>query len=79
MLVGYGTDPQLGDYWLIRNSWSPQWGEEGYIRLQRENPFTCGTDLNPSVGEGCTNGPPTITVCGNCGILYDALYPVVAA
>lgn len=22
-----GTDPNLGDYWLIRNSWTPAWGE----------------------------------------------------
>jgi cathepsin L len=78
MLVGYGTDSALGDYWLVRNSWSPQWGEEGYIRLHRENPFTCGTDTTPSDGDGCTNGPPTVNVCGTCGILFDALYPVVA-
>ncbi len=25
VLVGYGTDATLGDYFLIRNSWSPQW------------------------------------------------------
>jgi len=78
MLVGYGTDITLGDYWIVRNSWSPQWGENGYIRLKRESPFTCGTDLNPSDGDGCTNGPPTVTVCGTCGILFDAVYPVVS-
>jgi len=27
-LVGYGTDSMLGDYWLVRNSWSPLWGEK---------------------------------------------------
>jgi cathepsin L len=77
MLVGYGTDSQYGDYWIVRNSWSPQWGEQGYIRLHRQNPVTCGTDLNPSDGDGCTGGPPTVTVCGTCGILFDTLYPVV--
>jgi len=79
MLVGYGNDPQLGDYWLVRNSWSPQWGEDGYIRLLRQTQVTCGTDINPSDGDGCTGGPPTVTVCGTCGILYDTVYPVVSA
>jgi len=77
MLVGYGTDPQLGDYWLVRNSWSPLWGEQGYIRLARESSPSCGTDITPSDGTGCKNGPPTVTVCGTCGILYDTVFPVV--
>jgi len=36
LLVGYGTDPQLGDYWIIQNSWAESWGEKGYIRIQRD-------------------------------------------
>ena len=28
-LVGYGTTHDGQDYWTIRNSWSPTWGEEG--------------------------------------------------
>jgi len=76
-LVGVGNDPQLGDYWLVRNSWSPAWGENGYIRLARQAVPTCGTDKTPSDGDGCNNGPPEVTVCGTCGILYDTLYAVV--
>jgi len=77
-LVGYGTDATLGDYWLVRNSWSPNWGENGYIRLARPAQPTCGTDLTPGDGDGCTGGPPTVQVCGTCGILFDGVYPVVA-
>jgi len=78
-LVGYGTDPQYGPYWLIRNSWAVSFGEMGYIRIQRytENQTPCGTDIHPSDGLGCKNGPPKVTVCGNCGILYDATFVAI--
>lgn len=32
-VVGYGMD-QI-PYWKVRNSWSPYWGEKGYIRMYR--------------------------------------------
>ena len=42
ILSGFGTDPGSGkDYWLVKNMWSPWWGEEGYIRIERR-PNDCG-------------------------------------
>ena len=76
-LVGYGTDDVLGDYFIVRNSWTPLWGEEGYIRLKRSASPSCGIDLKPEDGDGCKGGPPTVKVCGQSGVLYDGAYPLV--
>merc|ERR1719228_786245 len=56
-LVGYGTDESLGDYWIVRNSWGPNWGEDGYIRLKRQATPQCGTDSSPMDGTACVGGP----------------------
>ena len=75
-LVGFGHDPKLGDYWKIRNSWTPTWGEAGHIRLKRQGAnAACGLDTTPLDGSGCEGGPKTEKVCGTCGVLFDVSYP----
>lgn len=45
-LIGYGTDDGT-DYWLVRNSMSKDWGEEGYIRMIRNFNNQCGIATEP--------------------------------
>lgn len=45
LLVGYGTDPKFGNYWLIQNSWNTWWGEAGFIRLPRYDSSTAGVGM----------------------------------
>ncbi|KAJ8749391.1 hypothetical protein K2173_018882 [Erythroxylum novogranatense] len=50
VVVGYGDD--AGDkYWTVKNSWGEDWGEAGYVRIQRnfkDKRGICGIAMEPS-------------------------------
>jgi len=53
LIVGYGNDMFHNmDYWIVKKKWGPQWGENGYIRIQRNienNSGLCGIAMQPSI------------------------------
>ena len=65
--VGYGYDKDLAlPYWIVKNSWSTNWGRAGYIYLYRT---PVGT---PEPCSPVEFGP----VCGTSGILSDPQRPI---
>ena len=46
LLVGSGTDDATGKaYWRLQNTWGAEWGEKGYVRLER-GVDECGVALD---------------------------------
>jgi cathepsin L len=73
-LVGYGYDGVYDmQYWIVRNSWSAGWGENGYIRIARNDTAECG--LTTAMSCSMTRG--NMTACGQCGVLVDVIFPMV--
>lgn len=51
LVVGYGSERGT-DYWIVKNSWSSSWGEEGYVRIEKSDSTNtkgvCGIAMQPS-------------------------------
>lgn len=51
LVVGYGEENEQ-KYWLVKNSWSKSWGDEGYVKIARSesenDPGICGIAMQPS-------------------------------
>ncbi|KAK8943181.1 Xylem cysteine proteinase 1 [Platanthera zijinensis] len=49
--IGYGTDADGTKYWLVKNSWGTRWGNNGYIKMERDISSPeglCGLAKQPS-------------------------------
>ena len=51
LIVGYGTENGI-KYWLVKNSWSTSWGDQGYVKIARSDSTNdagiCGIGMQPS-------------------------------
>ena len=57
-LIGYGEDPVEGQYWVLQNQWTRDWGEHGFIKIKHGEvgidsiALSCMPDLQQAEKDG---------------------------
>lgn len=73
LLVGYGTDPLRGDYWILKNSYGSNWGDKGFLKLLADKKINCGLNVFPVLPTGAKAGASTAAVDGGGDDRYLSL------
>ena len=62
LLIGYTET-----YWIVKNQWGEQWGENGYMRITR----------NRENSANCLIGTSAFTLSGNVASSYETIHSVM--
>jgi cathepsin L len=75
VLVGYGTDPKVGDYWILKNSYGGSWGASGFLKLIADKKLNCGLNIFPVIPTGASTSAAVVTVDGGGAVKFVGLSP----